>query len=114
MTSEERGERNNKKIRCTVHGISPSSSVLCASFVGLGVGDVEKHRKDQASSEITEDGSTKRRVGIIVGRGLVPARQLCLGPGESLGWERAPDGSRENTAKVQCDEYPGGLPETWE
>lgn len=95
-TLEEQGSvTTTKKLRCMRS--TPGSSVLCASFVGLGMGDVEKHRNGQASSEITEDGATKRRVGITVGRGLVPAGQLCLGPGGSLGWERALDGSREDT-----------------
>lgn len=61
------------------------------------MGDVEKHRNGQASSKITENGATKRRVGITVGRDLGLARQLRLGPRGSLGWERALDGSREDT-----------------
>jgi hypothetical protein len=39
----------------------------------------------------------KWRVGIAVGRGLEPARLLHLGPRGSLGWEKALDGSREDT-----------------
>lgn len=66
-------------------------------------------------------GEWRVESGDYMGRGLVAARQLRLGPGESLGWGRALDGSREDPtptpAEDQCDnECPGGSPplEAWE